>query len=132
VKKKYLFEPAKGLLHRLLVGIFLCKARQQENETMNAIQVMGIIVLCTAVFAGVVTWLAAQGVHVLVAVLGVYLLAVWTMLCMQRKARESFDCRDAQFTSHISTPPGASHAYAKDFSSGNNVVSFWQGRNKAY
>lgn len=61
---------------------------------MNPYQVMGIIVGCTLVFAGVVTVLAIQGVPLLLAFLGVYLLAVWVMVCMQRKAREAYDGRD--------------------------------------
>ncbi|MFK7855975.1 MAG: hypothetical protein AB8B79_17795 [Granulosicoccus sp.] len=58
---------------------------------MNPYQVMGIIVCCTIVFAGVVTFLTMQGVHILQAFIGVYLVAVWCMLSMQRKARENFD-----------------------------------------
>ena len=61
---------------------------------MNPYQVMGIIVGCTLVFAGVVTVLTMQGVPLLLAFLGVYLLAVWVMVCMQRKARELYDCKD--------------------------------------
>ena len=61
---------------------------------MNPYQVMGIIVGCTMVFAGVVTLLTMQGVPLLLAFLGVYLLAVWVMVCMQRKAREAFDGRE--------------------------------------
>lgn len=58
---------------------------------MNPYQVMGIIVCCTIVFAGVVTFLTMQGIHILQAFIGVYLVAVWCMLSMQRKARENFD-----------------------------------------
>ena len=58
---------------------------------MNPYQVMGIIVGCTVVFAGVVTVLAMQGVPLLLAFLGVYLVAVWVMVSMQRKAREIYD-----------------------------------------
>ena len=58
---------------------------------MNPYQVMGIIVGCTMVFAGVVTVLTMQGVPLLLAFLGVYLLAVWVMVGMQRKARELYD-----------------------------------------
>ncbi len=61
---------------------------------MNPYQVMGIIAGCTVVFAGVVTLLTMQGVHILLAFLGVYLLAVWCMLGMQRRARESFEFRE--------------------------------------
>jgi len=37
---------------------------------MNVYQVMGIIVGCTSVFAGVVTILAMQGIHILLALSG--------------------------------------------------------------
>jgi len=58
---------------------------------MNPYQVMAIIVGCTLVFAGVVTALTMQGVPLLLAFLGVYLVAVWVMVGMQRRAREQFD-----------------------------------------
>ena len=58
---------------------------------MNPYQVMGIIVSCTLVFAGVVTLLTMQGVPLLLAFLGVYLVAVCCMLGMQRRARQSYD-----------------------------------------
>jgi len=58
---------------------------------MNPFQVMGIIAFCTAVFAGVVSFLAMQGVHILIVFLGVYLFAVFLMLGMQRRARECFE-----------------------------------------
>ena len=58
---------------------------------MNPYQVMGIIVGCTMVFAGIVTVLTMQGVPLLLAFLGVYLLAVWVMVGMQRKAREYYE-----------------------------------------
>jgi hypothetical protein len=61
---------------------------------MNPYQVMGIIASGTIVFAGVVTWLTMQGVHILLAFLLVYLVAVLFMLGMQRRARESYDARD--------------------------------------
>jgi len=61
---------------------------------MNPYQVVGIIVGCTMVFAGVVTMLTMQGIPLLLAFLGVYLLAVWVMVCMQRKAREAYDGRE--------------------------------------
>ena len=61
---------------------------------MNPYQVMGIIAGCTIVFAGVVTLLTMQGIHILYAFLGVYFLAVWCMLGMQRRARESFEVRE--------------------------------------
>ncbi len=58
---------------------------------MNPYQIMGIIAFCTFVFAGVVTLLTMQGVHILVVFLGVYLLAVILMIGMQRRARESYE-----------------------------------------
>lgn len=64
-----------------------------KSETMNPYQVMGIIACCTIVFAGVVTLLTMQGVNILQAFLGVYLFAVWCMLGMQRRARESYEAR---------------------------------------
>ena len=56
---------------------------------MNPYQVMGVIACCVSLFAGVVTFLTYQGVPVLMAFLGVYLVAVCCMLGMQRRARES-------------------------------------------
>lgn len=61
---------------------------------MNPYQVMGIIACCTVVFAGVVTLLTMQGVPILLAFLGVYLVAVWCMLTMQRRARQNFDAKE--------------------------------------
>lgn len=58
---------------------------------MNPYQVMGIIASCTLVFAGVVTFLVMHGVPVLLAFLGVYLVAVWCMLGMQKRARQTYD-----------------------------------------
>lgn len=60
---------------------------------MNANQIMGIIVLSTLVLTGVVTFLTMNGVPVLYAVLGVYLLAVWSMFSMQRRALMNFESR---------------------------------------
>lgn len=58
---------------------------------MNPYQIMGIIAGGTIIFAGVVTFLTMQGVHILLAFLGVYLFAVFLMIGMQRRARESFE-----------------------------------------
>ncbi|MEE9336146.1 MAG: hypothetical protein V3U65_18825 [Granulosicoccaceae bacterium] len=58
---------------------------------MNPYQVMGGIACCTLIFAGVVTFLTIQGVPLLVAFLGVYLLAIWIMMGMQRRARQLFE-----------------------------------------
>ena len=64
---------------------------------MNPYQVMGIIACCTTIFAGVVTFLTMQGVPLLLAFLGVYLLAVWVMLGMQRRARQLYDGNEHYF-----------------------------------
>jgi len=61
---------------------------------MNPYQVMAIIVSCTVVFAGVVTTLTMQGVPLLLSFLGVYFIAVWVMIGMQRRAREIYDGDD--------------------------------------
>ena len=63
-------------------------------DTMNPYQVMGIIAVCTIVFAGVVSLLTMQGMHILLAFLVVYLFAVWCMLGMQRRARDSYIAGD--------------------------------------
>lgn len=60
---------------------------------MNPYQIMAIIACCTVIFAGVVTFLAAQGVPILLAFLGVYLAAVAFMIGMQRRAQQVFDDR---------------------------------------
>jgi len=61
---------------------------------MNPYQVMGIIAGCTAVFVGVVSVLAMQGIPLLLAFLGVYLIAVWIMAGMQKRARDLYDGED--------------------------------------
>lgn len=61
---------------------------------MNPYQVMGIIAGCTVIFVGVVSILAMQGIPLLLAFLGVYLVAVWTMVGMQKRARELYDGED--------------------------------------
>jgi len=61
---------------------------------MNPYQVMGIIAGCTVIFAGVVSFLAMQGIPLLLAFLGVYLMAVWIMVGMQKRARELYDGKD--------------------------------------
>ena len=58
---------------------------------MNPYQIMGIIACCTVFFAGVIALLVMQGIHIVLAFLGVYLLAVFLMLGMQRRARENFE-----------------------------------------
>lgn len=61
---------------------------------MNPYQIMAIVAGCMLVFAGVVSVLAVQGVPLLLAVLGVYLIAVWIMFGMQKRARELYDGDD--------------------------------------
>jgi len=61
---------------------------------MNPYQVLGIIAGCTAVFVGVVSLLAMQGIPVLLAFLGVYLMAVLIMAAMQKRARDLYDGED--------------------------------------
>ena len=58
---------------------------------MKPYQIMGIIACCTAFFAGLVTLMTMQGIHIVLAILGVYFLAVFVMLGMQRRAKESFE-----------------------------------------
>ncbi|MFT4726425.1 MAG: putative membrane protein [Granulosicoccus sp.] len=58
---------------------------------MKPYQIVAIIACCTIFIAGIVTVLLMQGVHILLAFLGVYFLAVFLMLGMQRRARESFE-----------------------------------------
>ncbi|MFK7997513.1 MAG: hypothetical protein AB8B87_25535 [Granulosicoccus sp.] len=89
---------------------------------MSAYQVMGIIVCCTVVFTGVVTLLTMQGVHILIALLGVYLFAVWSMLCMQRKARENFESREDGRRRRFDSESRGYRARAKDFSPSTKVI----------
>ena len=58
---------------------------------MNPYQVMGGIACCIMIFAGVVTFLTVQGVPLLLSFLSVYLVAIWIMLGMQRRARQLFE-----------------------------------------
>lgn len=58
---------------------------------MNPFQIMGIIACGTSIFAGVVTFLTMQGVPLMLAFLSVYVIAVWVMLGMQRRALQSED-----------------------------------------
>ena len=61
---------------------------------MNPYQIVGIIAACALTFAGLVTLLAMQGMHVLVAFLLVYAVALASMVAMQRRARQSCDGED--------------------------------------
>ena len=83
---------------------------------MNKYQVMGILVCCTVVFAGLVVLLTMQGVHILLALLGVYLFAVWSMVCMQRKARENFEAMDDINKRGKNSESERKRAHARDFS----------------
>jgi len=56
---------------------------------------MGVIVCCVSLFAAVVTFLVLQGVPVPAAFLGVYLVAVGSMLGMQRRARQISESRES-------------------------------------
>ncbi len=55
---------------------------------MNSYQITGVMAACITVFAGVVTLLALQGMPLMLAFLTVYLVALGTMLGMQRRARQ--------------------------------------------
>lgn len=90
---------------------------------MNPYQVMGIIAVCTCVFMGVVAFLSMQGVHVLVALLGVYLAAVSFMYLMQRRARESFEVMDDTRSRQFDRDALRYRARAKDFSSSKSATS---------
>ena len=61
---------------------------------MNPYQVMGVIACCVSMFAGVVTFLTVQGMPLPLAFLTVYVTAVWFMIGMQRRARESYGCAE--------------------------------------
>ena len=67
---------------------------------MNPYQVMGIIVGCAMVFAGLVSILAMQGIPLLLAFLGVYLIVVLIMFGMQKRARELYDGEDTYAQRH--------------------------------
>jgi len=61
---------------------------------MNPYQIMGVIAICASLFAGVVALLAMQGVPVLTAFVCVYLVAIWFMLSLQRRARQAEEGAD--------------------------------------
>lgn len=58
---------------------------------MGPCQILLLVVLCTLVCTAVVGFLSLQGVPVLVAILGVYAVAVAAMLGMQHRARQWCD-----------------------------------------
>lgn len=82
---------------------------------MNPYQVMGIIAFCTIVFVGVVSLLTMQGMHILLAFLIVYLFAVWCMLGMQRRARDSYDAGDDLRLRRNEQEPLTSRVRTRDF-----------------
>ncbi len=102
------------------------KLIEKKSEAMNVYQVMGIIVCCTVVFAGVVTFLTMQGVHILLALSGVYLAVVWCMLSMQRKARDSFEDKDEFGRRRFDSDPQTNRARARDFSRSRSIASIVQ------
>ena len=61
---------------------------------MNPYQIMGVIAICASLFAGVVALLTMQGMPVLAAFICVYVVAIWFMLSLQRRARQVADGRD--------------------------------------
>ena len=61
---------------------------------MNPYQIMGVIAVCASLFAGVVALLAMQGLPVLAAFICVYLVAIWFMLSLQRRASEAEEGSD--------------------------------------
>lgn len=89
---------------------------------MNPYQVMGIIVSCTLVFAGVVSVLAMQGVPLLLAFLGVYLVAVWVMIGMQRKARALYDGEERAAHRRYDRESTERRVHLKDLSSNEEEV----------
>ncbi len=95
----------------------------KTSDTMNPYQVMGIIACCTVVFAGVVSLLTMQGMHILLAFLVVYLFAVWCMLGMQRRARESYDAGDNLRSRRSEQEPLANRLRARDFQGSSRTGS---------
>ncbi|ASJ76386.1 DUF2244 domain-containing protein [Granulosicoccus antarcticus] len=90
---------------------------------MSPYQVMGVIACCTIVFAGVVSLLTMQGVHILLAFLVVYLFAVWCMLGMQRRARESYESREDFGKRRDELEPCTGRVRASDFPSYSRNIS---------
>lgn len=58
---------------------------------MNPFQIAGVAGGCVLALAGIVGLLATQGMPVTMAFLTVYAIALLTMLCLQRRARQSCD-----------------------------------------
>ena len=89
---------------------------------MNPYQVMGIIASCTLVFAGVVSVLAMQGVPLILAFLGVYLVAVWVMIGMQKRAREFYDGKEHSSQRYYDRDSAARRVRIKDLSENEEEV----------
>lgn len=100
-----------------MVGIFKPEVKHKKGEAMSPYQVMGIIACCTLIFAGVVAFLAMQGVHILQALMGVYLVVVVCMLAMQRRARESFEHRECRRQRRFDLESQLQRTNARDFRS---------------
>lgn len=58
---------------------------------MNPYQIIGVIVICTLIFAAIVAGLTFAGLPLLVAFAGVYLTTIWVMVGMQKRARQTAD-----------------------------------------
>lgn len=67
---------------------------------MNPYQIMGVIAICASLFAGVVAFLAMQGMPVLIAFICVYVVAIWFMLSLQRRARQAAEGSARQRTTN--------------------------------
>ncbi len=61
---------------------------------MNPYQIVGIIAGSMLVFAMIVAALTLAGVPLIVAFLGVYLVTMWFMIGMQRRAQQSCNFRE--------------------------------------
>lgn len=65
------------------------KVYTKGAKQMNPYQIMGVIAVCASLFAGVVALLSMQGMPVLAAFICVYVVAIWFMLSLQRRARQA-------------------------------------------
>lgn len=63
---------------------------------MNPYVVISTIAGCIATCTGIVTVLALMGIPVLMGLLGIYAIAIVTMLVMQQHARQNCDMRDSR------------------------------------
>lgn len=62
-----------------------------RGEKVNPYQVIGLIAVCTLVFAAVVAGLTYAGIPLFAAFVGVYLATIWMMLSMQKRAQQAAD-----------------------------------------